>query len=51
MTIQQKWQYGKERGLETFLIVSSVTVPACYQSCFLFSSAFRVPNTNGVGGL
>ncbi len=50
MTIQQKWQYGKERGLETFsLIVSSVQyLPATNH--VLFSSGFRVQNTNGLGG-
>ena len=50
MTIQQKWQYGKERGLETFsLIVSSVQyLPATNH--VLFSAGFRVPNKNGVGG-
>lgn len=50
MTIQQKWQYGKERGLETFsLIVSSVQyLPATNH--VLFSSGFRVQNANGIGG-
>jgi arylsulfate sulfotransferase len=50
MTIQQKWQYGKERGLETFsLLVSSVQyLPATNH--VLFSAGFRVQNDNGVGG-
>lgn len=50
MTIQQKWQYGKERGLETFsLIVSSVQyLPATNH--VLFSSGFQVQNNNGLGG-
>ncbi len=50
MTIQQKWQYGKERGLETFsLIVSSVQyLPNTNH--VLFCPGFRVQNTNGSGG-
>ncbi len=42
MTIQQKWQYGKERGLETFsAIVSSVQyLPATNH--VLFSPGFQV---------
>lgn len=50
LTVQQKWQYGKERGLETFsLIVSSVQyLPATNH--VLFSSGFQVKNENGIGG-
>lgn len=50
MTIQQKWEYGKERGLETFsLIVSSVQyLPATNH--VLFSPGFQVKNDNGQGG-
>lgn len=50
MTIQQVWQYGKERGLETFsLIVSSVQyLPNTNH--VLFGSGFRVQNANGIGG-
>ena len=50
MTVQQKWQYGKERGLETFsLIVSSVQyLPNTNH--VLFSSGFRVQNKDGLGG-
>jgi arylsulfate sulfotransferase len=50
MTIQQKWQYGKERGLETFSrIVSSVQyLPK--SNHVLFCPGTWVQNENGVGG-
>lgn len=50
MTIQQKWQYGKERGLETFsLIVSSVQyLPNTNH--VLFCPGYQVINKNGQGG-
>ena len=50
MTIQQKWSYGKERGLETFSrIVSSVKfLPGTNH--VLFSPGYQVENHNGKGG-
>ena len=50
MTIQQKWQYGKERGLETFsAIVSSVQfLPTTNH--VLFCPGYNVTNSKGNGG-
>lgn len=50
MTIQQKWQYGKERGLETYSsIVSSVQfLPG--SNHVLFCPGYQVINYKGLGG-
>jgi len=50
MTVQQKWSYGKERGLETFSsIVSSVKfLPG--SNHVLFSPGYQVENLKGRGG-
>jgi arylsulfate sulfotransferase len=49
MTVQQIWEYGKERGVETFSqIVSSVKYLP--DNHVLFSPGFSVPNSTGYGG-
>jgi arylsulfate sulfotransferase len=50
MTVQQIWEYGKERGSETFSpIVSSVNyLPT--KKHILFSPGYSVPNATGNGG-
>lgn len=50
MTVQQVWEYGKERGQETFsTIVSSVKYLAD-KNHVLFSPGYQVPNSTGNGG-
>jgi arylsulfate sulfotransferase len=50
MTVQQIWEYGKERGSETFSqIVSSVKYLAD-KNHVLFSPGYQVPNSTGLGG-
>ncbi len=50
MTVQQVWDYGKERAAETYsLIVSSVKyLPKTNH--ILFSPGYQVPNLVGLGG-
>lgn len=50
MTIQQKWQYGKERGLETFSTIVSKVQYLPNTNHVLFCPGYQVINTNGQGG-
>jgi len=50
MTVQQKWEYGKERGLETFSLVVSSVKYLPEKNHVLFSPGYQVTNTNGLGG-
>lgn len=50
MTIQQKWQYGKERGLETYSYIVSSVQYLPNTNHVLFSPGFQVLNKNGQGG-
>lgn len=50
MTIQQKWQYGKERGLETYSLVVSSVQYLPNTNHILFCPGFQVVNKNGQGG-
>ena len=50
MTIQQKWQYGKERGMETFSSIVSSVQFLPNTNHVLFCPGFNVVNTNGRGG-
>lgn len=50
MTIQQKWQYGKERGLETYSAIVSKVQYLPGTNHILFCPGYQVVNTNGQGG-
>ena len=50
MTIQQKWQYGKERGLETYSAIVSKVQYLPGTNHVLFCPGYQVVNTNGQGG-
>ncbi len=50
MTIQQKWQYGKERGLETYSYIVSGVQYLPNSNHVLFCPGFQVTNKNGQGG-
>ncbi len=50
MTIQQKWQYGKERGLETYSAIVSKVQYLPGTNHVLFSPGYQVVNANGQGG-
>ncbi len=50
MTIQQKWQYGKERGLETFSPIVSSVQYLPQTGHVLFCPGYQVQNYTGIGG-
>lgn len=50
MTIQQKWQYGKEGGLETYSAIVSKVQYLPKTDHVLFCPGYHVKNTNGQGG-
>lgn len=50
MTVQQKWQYGKERGLETFSSIVSKVQYLPKTNHVLFCPGYQVQNYLGVGG-
>ncbi len=50
LTIQQKWQYGKERGLETYSSIVSSVQYLPNTNHVLFCPGYQVQNTNGLGG-
>jgi arylsulfate sulfotransferase len=50
MTIQQKWQYGKERGLETYSAIVSKVQYLPNTNHVLFCPGYQVMNTDGKGG-
>jgi len=50
MTIQQKWQYGKERGLETYSSIVSKVQYLPNTNHVLFCPGYHVINNNGQGG-
>lgn len=50
MTVQQKWQYGKERGLETFSTIVSSVQFLPNTNHILFCPGYSVANNNGHGG-
>ena len=50
MTVQQIWEYGKERGGNTFSTIISSVQYLPQTNHILFSPGYDVPNTNGAGG-
>jgi len=50
MTIQQVWEYGKERGIETYSAIVSSVFYLPGSNHILFSPGFNVQNKNGSGG-
>ena len=50
MTIQQKWQYGKERGLETYSRIISSVQFLPNTNHVLFCPGYSVQNSKGRGG-
>jgi len=50
MTVQQVWEYGKERGQETFSSIVSSVIYLPGKNHVLFSPGFNVPNAGGAGG-
>lgn len=50
MTIQQEWEYGKERGLETFARIASSVQFLPNTNHVLFCPGYNVINTTGYGG-
>jgi len=49
-TVRQIWQYGKERGIETFSSLVSDVDYLPHSNNILFSPGSRVENANGLGG-
>ncbi len=50
MTVQQIWEYGKERYESTFSLIISSVQYLPQTNHILFSPGYNVPNTNGAGG-
>lgn len=50
MTVQQIWEYGKERGADTFSQIISSVYHLPNTNHILFSPGFSVPNASGQGG-
>lgn len=50
MTIQQKWQYGKEEGLENYSAIASSVQFLPTTNHVLFCPGYKVPNSKGNGG-
>ena len=49
-TVQQIWEYGKERGAATFSFVISSVQYLTATNHVLFSPGYQVPNATGLGG-
>lgn len=49
MTVQQIWEYGKERGIDTYSAVIS-SIQLMPDNHMLFSPGYDVANTGGMGG-
>ena len=50
MTVQQVWEYGKERGIETFSTIVSSVQYLPQTNHVLFCPGYRVKNADGLGG-
>lgn len=50
MTVKQIWEYGKERGAETFSAVVSSVKYLADKNHVLFSPGYQVINSTGLGG-
>ena len=50
MTVQQVWEYGKERGIETYSSIVSSVQYLPQTNHILFCPGYKVENTNGFGG-
>lgn len=50
MTVQQIWEYGKERGMETYSAVISCVQFLPEKNHVLFCPGYQVANANGKGG-
>ena len=50
MTVQQVWEYGKERGIETYSSIVSSVQYLTNTNHVLFCPGYNVSNTEGFGG-